>query len=454
MADGNGGVAYGIGSLAEGFLAGRQANIAKRQQDLEQQKYEMVKQQQAVANTQKSREQDIQEEAGISQYGSGGYEYMQALKNRATSPQSQQAPQQPQAAAPSGNQDSTGNFQGPSSDDWANAMGAGALSKPPGSGFVSPPSPYSTVPSTTAQANPQQPQQGAGGLPPPVQPYAMKMAQFQKQLAMKQQADEANLKAMQSNSPQRFSYDPSADKITQTAQGMSPKDAAELNNLTSGNRSSQETGQKEFNANPSVTAARQSKVYMDQMVQSSKDPSPQGQASMFLNALRIKFPTAPDVGSLNELAKSESAPVQMRNIASKYLNGTMDPQMIQDLLRDGISTFESNAGGFREAQSDYQNKLVKQYGQTPDAAKMITHDSGIDATSNAVAAMKKQMGPYTGPADNGGATGWVANKISGLLGGVAKPSMAGKAPPKVGDVVKGFKYLGGDPSKQASWGQP
>lgn len=221
-------------------------------------------------------------------------------------------------------------------------------------------------------------------------------------------------------------------QIQMVSQGKKTGDAllsqqtklAELNNANSGNRSAQETGQKEFNANPSVAAARQSKVYMDQMLQSYNDPSPQAQASLFLNALRIKFPTAPDVGSLEELSKSESAPVQMRNAASKYINGTMDQQQVNDLVRDGISTYQANMKGFRSAQKDYQDKLVNQYGQSAQQASRMAHDSGIDETDSNVIALKSKLGPYKKPSEQGGLLSPVYGLINKVIGNAPVTSSA------------------------------
>lgn len=268
---------------------------------------------------------------------------------------------------------------------------------------------------------PTSPAQQAQGGPPQI------MAPWQRQalMAAQKEASDKTAESAAAGTNVTYGVDPqNPTTIKMISQGQLSGDAAlsakqkqaQIGTETLGARSPLQNAQNNFNENDSVKAAKQSKVYMDQMLQNLKDPSPQGQASLFLNALRIKFPSAPDVGSLDELSKSESAPVQMRNMASKYINGTMDPQQINDLVRDGIATFESNAGGYKSAQNDFIQKSTDQYGLSPQQAKLITQNSGIDQTLQNALAVKKQIGSYKTPQQQGGLLSPVYGLVNKVLG--------------------------------------
>lgn len=190
---------------------------------------------------------------------------------------------------------------------------------------------------------------------------------------------------------------------------------------------------------------RQSQVAMQQMLDNYKNTTPQGDASLILNAYKIKFPDKPDVASLEELSKSQSAPDTWRNMAAKATAGGVDQATRDNLLRDGISTFRANVQSLSGVQQKYQSRQKVQNVNDPS----LTSEPAINQTYGAALGLQQQLGPYVPPSGRMmSSLQQLGNKITGM--GTASAS-ASTSLPKPGDVENGFVFLGGDPGKPNSW---
>lgn len=192
-----------------------------------------------------------------------------------------------------------------------------------------------------------------------------------------------------------------------------------------------------------VAPIRASQLAMQQMYDNYNHPSPQGDASLILNAFKIKFPTAPDVNSLEELSKSQSATDQWKQWAAHATAGGLDQGTRDNLMRDAASTFRANVDSLQGIKQRYLARAKQQNVNDPT----LTAEPAIDKTYKDVMDLQKNIGPYVPPAERGGLMSSVTGFASKLLGsgGSQKPSI------KPGSVEDGFVYLGGDPGNPKSW---
>ena len=441
----------GIGSFAQAFLEARRVKIAQQQADaasatqgLEQQKYEFSKQQQAVLNAQKQQEIDQTEEDNLSQHGSGGYEYMQALKNRATSPQSQAQPAtppvDPNQPAPTDNQDSSGNSAGiPSSQDWANAMGAGVLSKPPGSGFVAPPtaqaqspsggSPYSTLPRANAQANPgaQQPPQaqaGPNGLPPSVTPQWMKQAASAAKYAqiknVQDQADSINSK--KGHADVVFNPDGSA-KIDQSTLDLGPEANESIVNSKTNGRSAFGAGVERVNSlssahdnEKSVAAATGMAVPVGQAYKAFTEGGPNADETMASTLAQME---GEKTGDPQKVVDSGSASQALKDyIANKFSGGVTDITR-QNMIREIQSNMQARASAAAAVAPKYIAK-AKAAGVDPST---IVSNPDVDGIVKQGQQLVGSFPKQTPRGQQPGFLGGLGNYAMGLVNGSPNPTM-------------------------------
>lgn len=221
---------------------------------------------------------------------------------------------------------------------------------------------------------------------------------------------------------------------------------AKLNTELYGSRSpnAELTSQYDKQAAP----VRSSQMAMAQMLDNYKNPSPQGDASLVLNAFKIKFPNAPDVNSLKELSESQAAPDAWKNTANKVLSGGLDQPTRDNLMRDGASTFRANVNTLQGIQQRYQARAAAQNVNDPT----LTAEPAIDKTYSDAMALQKQIGPYVPPSDRGGFMAG-ANKLVSKVLGTSGPKSANAAAPSIkpGTVEDGYLFNGGDPSDQKNW---
>lgn len=173
--------------------------------------------------------------------------------------------------------------------------------------------------------------------------------------------------------------------------------------------------------NDQVKPIRSSQMAMQQMIDNYKNPSPQGDASLVLNAFKIKFPNAPDVNSLEELAKSQSASDTWKNLAHQAISGGLDVGTRDNLMRDGVSTFRANVDTFRGIQDRFKQRQGFQGVNDPT----LTVEPAIENTYKGAMGLQDKIGPYVPPTERGGFMGGVtklASSALGLAGGRAKKS--------------------------------
>lgn len=188
-----------------------------------------------------------------------------------------------------------------------------------------------------------------------------------------------------------------------------PAKAADLLDKATGSRSPVNTLGEQYDNHPTVKLANGSQVAMQQMLDSYRHPSPQGDASLFLNAFKIKFPNVPDVNSLEELKSSQAAPDQWRQKATQVLSGGLDQATRDNLMRDGVSTFRGNVQSVRGIQKKFQSMAKSR--KINDTS--FTAEPAIDQTFKDAQALNDQIGDYVPPSGRGGIEG----KVMGLLGG-------------------------------------
>lgn len=165
-----------------------------------------------------------------------------------------------------------------------------------------------------------------------------------------------------------------------------------------------------------IAPIKSSQIAMRQMFDNFDHPTPQGDASLMLNAFKIKFPNAPDVNSLEELSKSQAIPDQWRKAISQKGKGVFDDETRANLLRDGISTYRANYGTYKDVAEKY-----RQMAQARDIplGGMI-NEPALDRTMAEAEKRQEKLGGYKTPAERGGIGGF----ISSLTGGKEKEATA------------------------------
>lgn len=222
--------------------------------------------------------------------------------------------------------------------------------------------------------------------------------------------------------------------------------AAMLQGEQFGSRSPYSTQQDAYNKE--VAPIRGSQMAMNQMFDNYKNPTPQGDTSLVLNAYKIKFPTAPDVNSLEELSKSQSVPDNWKQLANKAISGGLDSNTRDNLMRDGISTFRANAGTLADTQQKYQD-IAKQ-DNLPNAN--FTNEPGITNTLKQATTLQNKLGPYVPPSQRGGIMGGLSSMAASITGS-GGPNKATAAAPSIkpGTVEDGYIFNGGDASNPKNW---
>lgn len=185
-----------------------------------------------------------------------------------------------------------------------------------------------------------------------------------------------------------------------------------------GSRSPTQAIQEDYNKD--VKPIRESQIAMRQMMDNYNNPSPQGDASLKLNAFKIKFPTAPDVNSLEELSKAQGLSDQMKAYISHNLQGTLDPNTRANLMRDAISTYRANYGTYQDTAKRYEGMAQKR--NIPLGG--MTDEPELTKTFNDAMDFQKQIGPYVPPAERGGGIISGAGKLLSSLVGSAAPKSA------------------------------
>lgn len=208
---------------------------------------------------------------------------------------------------------------------------------------------------------------------------------------------------------------------------------AKLNSELYGSRSpnAELSSQYDKQAQP----VRSSQVAMQQMLDNYNHPTPQGDASLILNAYKIKFPGAPDVNSLDELSKSQSAPDKFKNAAAAALAGGVDQPTRDNLMRDGISTYRANVNSLQGVQQRYQARAKAQ--NVTD--QTLTYEPAINKTFSDAMDLQKGLGPYVPPSDRGGFMAGLSKMASNVLGtGSPSTANAGNSAPKMPPPPDGF----------------
>lgn len=222
--------------------------------------------------------------------------------------------------------------------------------------------------------------------------------------------------------------------------GMAPlKRAGEAFGRSSPNA----TISNQYSDDPAVKSAKTSQVAMNQMLDSFRYPSPYSDESMALNALKIKFPGAPDVGSLEEFKKAQGATDAMKNWVSKKLQGIKALGAREDLMRDAISTYLPNVASLRGAQRKYYQKAINQ--GVPNAADIVS-EPGIDQTEAETRALSSKLGPYVLPTQRGIMGG--VRQMMGMGGNEAdasdKPASPAHPPGAIVMIKGKFYRVGAD----------
>lgn len=203
-----------------------------------------------------------------------------------------------------------------------------------------------------------------------------------------------------------------------------PKAAAELNSNLYGSRSPYSTQQDAYNKE--AGPIHNSQVFMNQMLDSYKNKTPQGDAALVLNNFKIRNPGAVDVNSIDEMKTSQSVPDVWKNKLSQALNGGFDDPTRDNLIRDGISAYRANVDTLGGIQQKYRD--ISKQDNLPNSN--FTNEPAVEKTNVATTALQNKIGPYVPLAERGGFMGGVAGAASKLfgLGGGNSTSTSSQAP--------------------------
>lgn len=190
---------------------------------------------------------------------------------------------------------------------------------------------------------------------------------------------------------------------------------------------------------------RNSQVNMNQLLEAYHGKAgPQADMSMLMNVYKIKFPDKPDMPAMEELKHSQSAGDLFRQAATKILSGGLDQATKDNLMRDGMATFNANVKTLRGTQQRIQSRQQFQGVNDPS----LTNEPGINKTSDETLALEDKLGPYIPGNQRGGISGTlsnVASKVLGLGGGQSANASQRSAPsPAPNGMIRmgGFR---GDP---------
>jgi len=179
--------------------------------------------------------------------------------------------------------------------------------------------------------------------------------------------------------------------------------------------------------NKDVAPIKSSQIAMRQMMDNYNNPSPQGDASLKLNAFKIKFPTAPDVNSLDELSNAQGITDKMKAWLTHNVQGTLDPETRANLMRDAVSTYRANYGTYQTTAQKYQGMAAKRGVNLGG----MTDEPELTSTYQDAMALQKNIGPYVPTTQRGG----VVKAIMGPSSSSSVPSeSASSSEPPSGSI--------------------
>lgn len=183
---------------------------------------------------------------------------------------------------------------------------------------------------------------------------------------------------------------------------------AKLNSELYGSRSPNAELSSQYSKD--VGPIRNSQLYMNQMLDSYKKQTPQGDAALVLNNFKIRNPGATDVNSIEEMKSSQSVSDAWRNKLNEALNGGMDKPTRDNLIRDGVSAFRANYNTYQGVKDRYQARQAQQNVNDPT----LTYEPAIEKTYKQASALQDQIGDFV-PATKRGLMGSIGNMVG--LGG-------------------------------------
>lgn len=173
--------------------------------------------------------------------------------------------------------------------------------------------------------------------------------------------------------------------------------------------------------NHEMAPIRSSQINMRQMLDSYKNPTPQGDASLVLQNFKIRNPSVPDVNSIEEMKSSQAVPDAWKNKLNQALNGGFDKATRDNLMRDGISAYRANYGTYQDTANRYQQMAADRGVPTGG----FTKELALDKTYSEVSALQDKLGPYVPPTErSGNLLGAIKNAASKIAGGEQSASAA------------------------------
>jgi hypothetical protein len=430
----NAGMMGGLGSLADGFLQGRQARIAQQQQDLEQQKYQFTKEHQAVLDAQKDYELRTGRTAAADTAGDYFYNKVmgeappsadrQALMQRQAQFQDQGQPQEaspPQVSQSPLSSNEPATPEGvPSSSDWAEYMGTGALNKEPGKGIIAQQAPqqqpsYATVPATNNNVNDQMSQLNA--MPKPV-----RMMMLQNKFEATKEARSKVNEVLGHNGKAHVGYATDGTPIPVVDQ-EDPKTRAETTNAqeTQYNKYRDEYNHNEVKQNTDFAAEafnKATKLY--------KDPSKKGQQMFVLNLVKLDMgKQAAREGTLDKMEENPQIMSKWGDEINKARSGLLTPETMQDMYRTAANLYQ----GTRATLDDAQNSIRQDASGHGVKADFLNNSAYASADKAAKEALKTTPTFAENQDKNSGFFSGVGGLLSKAFGGQQKQSTAGPSGP-------------------------
>lgn len=178
------------------------------------------------------------------------------------------------------------------------------------------------------------------------------------------------------------------------------------------------------NYNDQVKPLRQSQIFMNRFLENYMNPTPAGDASLVLDAFKMKYPNAPDVNSLHEIATSQSIPDRWRQWAAHALEGGIGEEGRRNIMKDVGPAYLANMETLQAIQ--HQTRMRQQYQGVNDPT--VTFEPAMDITAQKVRGILEDIGPYVPPTQRGGVTGAVTNFLGKMAGIGGQKTMAEEAP--------------------------